>query len=56
MGSLTGLHCVPMFGAYSASKHALEAMSDQMRMELPIPTVLLEAGTPKPLSKVISIL
>lgn len=44
MGSFAGQHVFPLFGAYSASKYALEGMSDQMRMELSIPTVLVEPG------------
>jgi NAD(P)-dependent dehydrogenase (short-subunit alcohol dehydrogenase family) len=34
MGSIAGLAAAPGFGAYSASKHALEAMADVLRMEL----------------------
>jgi NAD(P)-dependent dehydrogenase (short-subunit alcohol dehydrogenase family) len=34
MGSIAGLAAAPGFGAYSATKHALEAMADVLRMEL----------------------
>jgi NAD(P)-dependent dehydrogenase (short-subunit alcohol dehydrogenase family) len=34
MGSISGLVAPPCYGAYAASKHALEAMADSLRMEL----------------------
>ena len=34
VSSLAGLMSLPLIGAYSASKHALEAISDALRMEL----------------------
>ena len=34
ISSLAGVFTLPWFGAYSASKHAVEAMSDALRMEL----------------------
>jgi NAD(P)-dependent dehydrogenase (short-subunit alcohol dehydrogenase family) len=34
LSSVSGLVATPMFGAYSASKFALEAMADALRMEL----------------------
>ena len=34
MGSVSGRVAAPYFGPYSASKHALEAISDSLRMEL----------------------
>ena len=34
VSSITGLMSLPLIGAYSASKHALEAISDALRMEL----------------------
>jgi short-subunit dehydrogenase len=34
VSSLAGLISLPLIGAYSASKHALEAISDALRMEL----------------------
>ena len=34
VSSLVGLISLPLIGAYSASKHALEAISDALRMEL----------------------
>ncbi len=34
VGSISGLVAPPFFGAYAASKHALEAMADVLRMEL----------------------
>jgi NAD(P)-dependent dehydrogenase (short-subunit alcohol dehydrogenase family) len=47
MSSIAGKTSNPILGAYSASKHALEAISDAMRMELAqfgIHVVLLEPG------------
>jgi NAD(P)-dependent dehydrogenase (short-subunit alcohol dehydrogenase family) len=47
MSSIAGKTSNPLLGAYSASKHALEALSDAMRMELEqfgIHVVLLEPG------------
>ena len=34
MGSIAGRGTIPMTGPYSASKHALEALTDALRMEL----------------------
>jgi NAD(P)-dependent dehydrogenase (short-subunit alcohol dehydrogenase family) len=34
MGSLSGIFTPPFFGPYSASKHALEALTDALRQEL----------------------
>lgn len=34
IGSISGLNTVPMFGPYCASKYAMEAVSDALRMEL----------------------
>lgn len=34
MSSISGRHAAPFFGAYAASKHALEAWSDSLRQEL----------------------
>jgi short-subunit dehydrogenase len=34
VSSLAGLMSLPLIGAYSATKHALEALSDALRMEL----------------------
>jgi NAD(P)-dependent dehydrogenase (short-subunit alcohol dehydrogenase family) len=34
MGSIAGRGTIPMMGPYSASKHALEALTDALRMEL----------------------
>jgi short-subunit dehydrogenase len=34
VSSLSGLISLPLIGAYSATKHALEAISDALRMEL----------------------
>ncbi len=47
MSSIAGKLTMPLFGAYSASKHALEAMSDALRMEVRpfgIDVVLIEPG------------
>jgi len=47
MSSISGKIAAPLFGAYSSSKHALEAISDSMRMELypyDIQVVLIEPG------------
>ena len=48
VGSVVGKFTWPVNGAYSASKHAVEALSDAMRLELKgfgIPVVLVEPGT-----------
>jgi len=34
MGSIAGRSTIPMMGAYSASKHALEALTDALRLEV----------------------
>lgn len=34
IGSVSGLISLPLIGAYSASKYALEAITDALRMEL----------------------
>jgi NAD(P)-dependent dehydrogenase (short-subunit alcohol dehydrogenase family) len=34
MGSIAGRGTIPMMGPYSASKHALEALTDALRLEL----------------------
>lgn len=47
MGSLSGKLAFPMFGPYTASKHALEALSDCLRLELSVAGIqvaLVEAG------------
>ena len=47
MSSISGLVTAPTQGAYSSSKHALEALSNALRMELypfSIPVVLIEPG------------
>jgi NAD(P)-dependent dehydrogenase (short-subunit alcohol dehydrogenase family) len=47
MSSVSGLITAPTQGAYSSSKHALEALSNALRMELypfGIPVVLIEPG------------
>lgn len=47
MSSISGKVAAPLFGAYSSSKHALEAISDSMRLELypyDIHVVLIEPG------------
>src|SRR5216684_2660816 len=47
MSSLSGLMTPPTQGAYSSSKHALEGLSNALRMELypfGIPVVLIEPG------------
>jgi NAD(P)-dependent dehydrogenase (short-subunit alcohol dehydrogenase family) len=47
MSSVSGKISHPLFGAYSSSKHALEAISDAMRLELypyDIHVVLIEPG------------
>ncbi len=47
MSSISGLVTAPTQGAYSSSKHALEALSNALRMELypfRIPVVLIEPG------------
>lgn len=48
VGSVVGKFTWPVNGGYSASKHAVEALSDAMRLELKafgIPVVLVEPGT-----------
>ncbi|MCK6551810.1 SDR family oxidoreductase [Myxococcota bacterium] len=57
MGSVTSDRAVPLQGAYSASKHAIKAFTDALRMEiekdaLPIAVTLIKPGsidTPFPL-------
>lgn len=47
VSSILGLVSLPFRGAYNASKHALEALSDTLRLELsktPIKVVLIEPG------------
>lgn len=47
IGSISGRSTVPLVGAYAASKHALEAMTDALRMELRpwnIEVVIVEPG------------
>ena len=47
MSSIAGKYAFPLFGPYSASKHALEAMSDALRMEVRpfgIGVALIEPG------------
>jgi NAD(P)-dependent dehydrogenase (short-subunit alcohol dehydrogenase family) len=47
VSSIAGKYAFPLFGPYSASKHALEAASDALRMELRplgIDVVLIEPG------------
>ena len=47
MSSISGLITAPTQGAYSSSKHALEALSNALRLELypfGIPVVLIEPG------------
>jgi NAD(P)-dependent dehydrogenase (short-subunit alcohol dehydrogenase family) len=47
MSSISGKVAAPLFGAYSSSKHALEAISDSMRLELypfDVHVVLIEPG------------
>ena len=47
VSSIAGKYAFPLFGPYSASKFALEAMSDALRMEVRpfgIPVVLIEPG------------
>ena len=48
ISSVSGRIVYPFMGAYAASKHALEAMSDALRRELflyGIPVILIEPGT-----------
>lgn len=50
VGSIAGRVTVPLLGPYSASKHALRALTDALRMELlpdGIPVVLIEPGSVK---------
>jgi NAD(P)-dependent dehydrogenase (short-subunit alcohol dehydrogenase family) len=47
LSSISGKIAAPLFGAYSSSKHALEAISDSMRLELyayDVHVVLIEPG------------
>ena len=47
IGSISGLFALPLAGAYAASKYALEAVSDALRMELRafgMPVVIIEPG------------
>jgi len=44
IGSFGGLVVSPLCSSYCASKYAVEALSDQMRMEFPFPVILLEPG------------
>lgn len=47
ISSIAGKHAPPFFGPYSASKHALEAFGDSLRLELRpwrIPVSLIEPG------------
>jgi len=48
MGSISGLNALPLLGAYSMSKFALEAMTDSLRVELEpwgIHVAIVEPGT-----------
>ena len=48
VGSLSGRQALPFMGPYAASKFALRALNDALRVELlpwDIPVVLIEAGT-----------
>jgi len=50
VGSIAGFAAVPLYGAYSASKHAVEALSDTLRQELMearVSVSLIQAGTIK---------
>lgn len=50
IGSISGVLATPFLGAYSASKFALEALSDALRVELQpwgIKTIILEPGSIK---------
>jgi len=47
IGSIVGRVCIPFGGAYAATKHAVEAISDALRMELGpfgVDVVLVEPG------------
>jgi len=47
IGSIAGLSALPFMGAYSASKHALEALTDALRVEVApwgIEVAIVEAG------------
>jgi len=35
----------PLYGSYAATKYAVEALSDTMRMEFPFPVILFEPGS-----------
>jgi NAD(P)-dependent dehydrogenase (short-subunit alcohol dehydrogenase family) len=48
VGSIAGLSALPFIGAYSASKHALEAVADTLRLELApsgVGVSIVEPGT-----------
>jgi NAD(P)-dependent dehydrogenase (short-subunit alcohol dehydrogenase family) len=50
MGSIAGKSALPFLGAYGASKHALEAVADSLRLELApwgIAVTIVEPGTIK---------
>lgn len=47
MGSISGRSALPLTGAYAASKHALEAVTDSMRVELMpagVDVIIIEPG------------
>jgi NAD(P)-dependent dehydrogenase (short-subunit alcohol dehydrogenase family) len=51
LGSVSGRVSTPFMGAYTASKFALEAVADSLRMELrqwELPVVLVEPGSSTP--------
>jgi len=48
IGSIAGLSALPFMGAYSASKHALEALTDALRVEVApwgVEVAIVEVGT-----------
>ena len=50
IGSVAGFHTLPCFGPYSASKRALEAISEALRMELDIPvSIVVPSGVKTPI-------